>query len=93
MQADPKHGGKPWAQLIADCPNKLEATGRFGSLPAEYIGADGKSDYAKWDRDGWFANVAEAPTITKQIEFASQIFQGQTPIMWHRLPDLCVACI
>ena len=92
-QADPKHGGKPWAQLVADCPLELEAKGRFGGLPAEYMRADGGGDVIKWAEAGWFANAAEAPTSTQQVQFASQIFEGQTPIMWHRLPDLCVAGI
>ena len=39
-EADPKHGGKPWAALVAECPAVLEASGRFGALPDECIGAD-----------------------------------------------------
>eukprot|EP00966_Prymnesium_polylepis_P044658 1034687-Prymnesium_polylepis.1 len=104
-EADPKHGGKPWAQLVADCPVELTAAGRFGSLPHEYRGPDGRGDFAKWARHGWFAKAAEAPTTTQQIQLAdlifgphrtsfgprrtaSDLFEGQAPIMWHRLPDL-----
>ena len=86
-EADPKHGGKPWATLKAKCPAVLEASGRFGALPDEYIAADGRGDYRRWERDGWFQRATRAPTREVTLEFAKLILEGQTPIMWHRLPD------
>ena len=85
-EADPKHGGKPWADLVAECPVKLEASGRFGALPDEYLTAQGEGDVKRWAREGWFARATEAPTRTVQLDFAQLIFDGQEPIMWHRLP-------
>ena len=86
-EADPKHGGKPWADLVAECPLMLEASDRFGALPEEYLTAKGEGDVNRWALDGWFARAPEAPTRKVQLEFAKRIFDGQEPIMWHRLPD------
>ena len=85
-EADPKHGGKPWAELVNDCPAELEASGRFGALPDEYLTADGVGDINKWAHEGWFARAEDAPTHMVQLEFAKLIFDRQEPIMWHRLP-------
>ena len=85
-EADPKHGGKPWADLKAECPLELLARGRFGGLLNEYISSDGRGDFQRWARDGWFMRPTEAPTLERQVQFAKSVVDGQTPIMWHRLP-------
>ena len=86
-EPDPKHGGKPWVQLVTECPTKLNGSGRFGALPLDFIGADGRGDYNLWAHAGWFERVAEAPTDSVDLDFSTLVLEGQTPIMWHRLPD------
>ena len=86
-EADPKHGGKLWAELAADCPATLEASGRFGTLPEAYISADRMGDVRKWERDGWFERASDAPTLKAVLNFADLVLTGRQPIMWHRLPD------
>ena len=86
-EADPKHGGKPWADLISGCPIALEASGRFGALPEEYVTTGGVGDFRRWAHDGWFVRGTQAPTRTVQLEFARLIMDGREPIQWHRLPD------
>ena len=86
-ESDPKNGGKPWAELVAECPTELEAVGIFGALPNEYIDIAGSADLSKWRSDGRFEEGAAAPTQSVTYRFAQRVVQGREPIMWHRIPD------
>ena len=90
-EADPSHGGKPWADIVSQIPIELEARGMWGLLPEEYIGADGRGDVEKWRRDGWFERMAEAPVRSDRLLVRDRLIDGSEPIMWHRLPDVRAA--
>ena len=85
-ESDPKHSGKPWAELVLSCPVELDAGGRFGALPEDYLTASGVPDLKKWERAGWFERPAEAPTLAVTHRLAELVVQDQEPILWHRLP-------
>ena len=85
-EADPKHGGKPWAELVAECPETLHASGRFGMLPSDYV-TDGKCDVLKWAADGHFKSVDGAPTVTVELAKAQLRLDDAEPIVYHRLAD------
>ena len=89
-EADPNHGGKPWAEFVAECPETLEAEGVFGALPDEYVGKDGVPDVVRWTKEGWFdADKREdAPTIDGTVAVRARVLaDGNEVVRWHRIRD------